>query len=265
MKPKEIGSMYTLENVAFRYETDWVLRGIDLTIERGEILGIIGPNGSGKTSLLKILGRHQQPVEGKVRLDSRDLSRFSFNALARRVGMVPQEHPVVFPYTVLDVVLMGRYPYLKGWAFESAEDYRIARSAMERMGVERLAGRLLAELSGGEKQRVIIARALAQQSQILLLDEPATFLDLHHQALIYSLLAELNRNDNMTVVVVLHDLNMASQLCRRLLLLKEGRMARLGTPWEVLTQEVIEEVYHCRTLVDSHPTTGHPRITMVPE
>jgi iron complex transport system ATP-binding protein len=266
MKPAlEMSSMYTLKNVGFHYGREWVLKGIDLTIERGEILGIIGPNGSGKTSLLKILGRHRSPLEGEVRLESTNLSEISFRSLAQRVSMVPQEHPVTFPYTVLEVVLMGRYPYLKGWAFESAEDHRIARSAMERMGVERLADRLFGELSGGEKQRVIIARALTQQPEVLLMDEPATFLDLHHQARIHSLLAELNRNDGMTVVVVLHDLNMASQLCRRLLLLKEGRIVRLGAPRDVLTEKAIEEVYHCQTLIDSHPTTGHPRVTMVPE
>ena len=260
-----ISSIYTLKDVAFRYLSDWVLQGIDLTIERGEILGIIGPNGSGKTSLLKILGRHRSPVEGEVRLEAEKLPDVPRRALAQRVSMVPQEHPVVFPYTVLEMVLMGRYPYLKGWAFESSEDHRIARAAMERVGLERFSERLFSELSGGEKQRVIIARALTQQPQVLLLDEPATFLDLHHQARIYSLLSELNRNDGITVVVVLHDLNMASQLCRRLLLLREGRIIRVGTPWEVLTEKTIEEVYHCRTVVDSHPTTGRPRVTMLPD
>jgi iron complex transport system ATP-binding protein len=258
-------SMVTLKDVGFRYGREWVLKEIDLTIERGEILGIIGPNGSGKTSLLKILGRHLKPVEGDLWLESKRLSTIPLRELAWQVSMVPQEHPVVFSYTVLEMVLMGRYPYLKGWAFESAEDHRIARSAMERMGVERFSDRLFAELSGGEKQRVIIARALAQQPRILLLDEPATFLDLHHQSQIYSLLGELNRDEKMTVVVVSHDLNMASQLCRQLLLLNEGRMAGLGTPWEVLTEKVIEAVYHCRTLIDSHPITGKPRLTMVPD
>ncbi|HET6465015.1 MAG TPA: ABC transporter ATP-binding protein [Nitrospiria bacterium] len=260
-----MASIYTLRDVSFRYESEWVLHGIDLTIDRGEILGLIGPNGSGKTTLLKILGRHRKPETGGVWLESEDLSNISLGTLARRVSMVPQELPVAFPYTVLEMVLMGRYPHMNGWAFESAEDHRIALSAMERMGVDSFAHRLFTELSGGEKQRVIIARALAQQAEILLLDEPATFLDLHHQAGIYRLLGELNRQDRITVVVVLHDLTMASQLCRRLLLLNEGRVFRLGTPPEVLTEKVIEEVYRCRTVVDSHPTTGHPRVTVIPD
>ncbi|HTN43930.1 MAG TPA: ABC transporter ATP-binding protein [Nitrospiria bacterium] len=260
-----MATIYTLQDVSFRYESAWVLKGINLAIEQGEVLGLIGPNGSGKTTLMKILGRHRKPGEGGIWLGSENLSTVPLGTLARRVSMVPQEFPAPFHYTVLEMVLMGRYPHMKGWAFESAEDYGIARSAMERMGVDSFARRFFTELSGGEKQRVIIARALAQQAEVLLLDEPATFLDLHHQAGIYKLLGELNRQDGMTVVVVLHDLTMASQLCRRLLLLNEGRVVRVGTPSEVLTEKVIEEVYRCRAAVDAHPTTGHPRVTVIPE
>jgi ABC-type cobalamin/Fe3+-siderophores transport system ATPase subunit len=258
-----MSSLYTLKSVGFQYGRERVLEGIDLTIERGEILGIIGPNGSGKTTLLKILGRHLIPMGGEIRFEAENILDIRRRTLAQRVSMVPQEHAAVFPYTVLDVVLMGRYPYLNGWAFETAEDYRIARSAMGRMGIDRFAGRLFAELSGGEKQRVIIARALTQQPDVLLLDEPATFLDLRHQAEMHTLLQEINRRDGMTVVVVSHDLNMASQLCRRLLLMNGGRIVSLGTPWEVLTEQSIEEVYRCKTLVDLHPMTGRPRISMM--
>jgi iron complex transport system ATP-binding protein len=156
---------------------------------------------------------------------------------------------------------MGRYPYLRGWAFESEEDHRMARSAMERMEVDGFASRLFSELSGGEKQRVIIARALAQEPEVLLLDEPATFLDLHHQVGIYAILGELNRYEGMTLVLVSHDLNMASQFCHRLLLLDKGRMAQLGSPEEVLTVERIREIYRCEAIVDTHPVTGKPRVT----
>lgn len=258
-----MSSLYTLNDVGFQYAREWVLNGIDLTIERGEILGVIGPNGSGKTTLLKLLGRHLIPLRGEIRFEGENILKIPRRSLAQRVSMVPQEHGVVFPYTVFEVVLMGRYPHLKGWAFETAEDYRIARSAMERMGIAGIAGRLFAELSGGEKQRAIIARALTQESYVLLLDEPATFLDLRHQAEIHTLLQALNRSDGMTAVVVSHDLNMASQLCHRLLLLNGGSAAALGTPREVLTEQAIEKVYCCKTLVDSHPVTGRPRISMM--
>jgi len=177
--------------------------------------------------------------------------------------MVPQQYSLIFPYTVEEVVLMGRSPYLRGWAFESGEDHRIARTAMERMEVQELSRRLFDELSGGERQRVIIARTLTQQPEVLLLDEPVTFLDLYHQARIYSMLEDLNRTEGITVVVVLHDLNLASRLCNRLLLLSDGRIARQGTPWDVLTEGAIEQVYRCRCHIDSHPGTGRPRVTVL--
>jgi iron complex transport system ATP-binding protein len=237
-----MASVYTVNRVGFHYGEQWVLRNIDLTIGRGEILGIIGPNGSGKTSLLKILGRLLQPQQGEVLLEREDLSTVRPGLLAQRVAMVPQEHPIVFPYTALEVVLMGRYPYL-------------------RMEVDGFVSRLFSELSGGEKQRVIIARALAQEPEVLLLDEPATFLDLHHQVGIYAILGELNRYEGMTLVLVSHDLNMASQFCHRLLLLDKGRVAQLGSPEEVLTVERIREIYRCEAIVDTHPVTGKPRVT----
>ena len=265
IEPQSLSAVYSLNRVEFRYGEHRVLTDIDLTVEPGEILGIVGPNGSGKTSLLKILGGHFRPRAGEVRFESRNLATVRPDELARQVSMVPQEHEIVFAYTALEIVLMGRYPHLHGWAFETAEDHRIARSAMERMEVDGLAHRLFNELSGGEKQRVIIARALAQQPKVLLLDEPSTFLDLHHQMKIYALLRELNRRDGLTLVMVSHDLNMASQLCHRLLMLKDGRIAGIGAPREVLTEPMLREVYHCSVLVDSHPVTGHPRVTLVPQ
>jgi cobalamin transport system ATP-binding protein len=258
-----MSELYSLQGVGCRYGRNWVLKGMDLRIRRGEILGIIGPNGAGKTSLLKLLGGLLRPAEGEIRLELRQLTSFSRSALARRIGMVPQQSSLTFPYTVEEVVLMGRSPYLSGWAFETDEDYRIARAAMERMEVREWSGRLFDELSGGERQRVIIARTLTQQPEVLLLDEPVTFLDLYHQARIYSILEELNRTERITVVVVMHDLNVASRLCGRLLLLSDGRIVRQGTPWDVLTETTIEQVYRCRCLVDSHPGTGRPRVTVI--
>ncbi len=253
--------MYSVNDVGFQYEREWILKGISIRIKRGEILGIIGPNGAGKTTLLKILGKILQAKEGEISWGGKLLSSIPISAYAREVAMVPQEHQMVFPYTALEVVLMGRYPYLGGWAFETDEDHDIARSAMEKMEVEGVAFRLFNELSGGEKQRVMIARALAQKAEVLLLDEPATFLDLHHQMGIFSILKELNRDQGMTLVMVSHDLNMASQFCHQLLLLDRGRMVQWGTPEAVLTAERIREIYRCEVMVDAHPGTGKPRVT----
>ena len=255
--------LYTLNNAAFRYGTKRVLEGIDLEIASGEILGVLGPNGSGKTTLLKILGGLLHPTEGRVRLDSSDLSEMPHRERARRIGMVPQEHPVAFPYTALEIVLMARYPHLRGWAFESEMDRRIARAAMEQMEVEALADRLFGELSGGERQRVIIARALAQEPLALLLDEPTAFLDLHHQTGIHRILRDLNRTEGKTIVIVSHDLNLAAQLCGRMIVLNEGRIVADGAPREVITERLLSEIYRCRASVDRHPETGGPRVTLL--
>lgn len=253
--------MYRVKDMGFRYEKEWILKDINITIKRGEILGIIGPNGAGKTTLLKILGKILQAKEGEISWEGKLLSSIPIRAYAREVAMVPQEHQMVFPYTALEVVLMGRYPYLGGWAFETEEDHAIARSAMKILEVEDFSFRLFNELSGGEKQRVMIARALAQKAKVLLLDEPATFLDLRHQMGIFSILKELNRDQGMTLVMVSHDLNMASQFCHQLLLLDRGRMVQWGTPETVLTAERIREIYRCEVIIDSHPGTGKPRVT----
>lgn len=255
------GVVYSLNGVAFHYDGEWTLRGINLTIGLREVLGIIGPNGSGKTTLLKILARLLHPFEGEVLFKDRTLSSIQTALLAQQVAFIPQEHQIVFPYTALEIVLMGRYPHMRGWAFESKKDHRIALAAMERMEVDGLADRLFSELSGGEKQRVIIARALAQEPKVLLLDEPATFLDLHHQMGIYAILEELNRRQEMTLIMVSHDLNMASQFCHRLLLLNQGRMVRTGSPEEILTVDQIRATYRCEVIVDKHPVTRKPRVT----
>jgi ABC-type cobalamin/Fe3+-siderophores transport system ATPase subunit len=253
---------YELATVWFRYADPWILEAFDLTIDAGEFLGVIGPNGSGKTSLLKLMAGLLHPQEGVVRLQGHDLSILSPREIARHVAVVPQESHVLFPFTVAELVLMGRFMHQKSWGWESAKDLRIAFGAMEIMDVERLAQRTFSELSGGERHRAVIARALAQQAPILLLDEPTAFLDLKHQMDIYAVLKALHRDHGVTVVLVSHDLNLASQHCERLVLLHEGRPFRSGPPADVLTAEHLRMVYGCEVLLDHHPTTGTPRITL---
>jgi iron complex transport system ATP-binding protein len=251
-----------LVNVWFRYADAWILEAFNLTVETGEFLGIIGPNGSGKTSLLKLMAGLLHPQDGMVRLQDRDLSTLPQREIARHVAIVPQESHVFFPFTVAELVLMGRFVHQRGWGWESAEDLRIAFRAMEIMDVERLAKRTFSELSGGERHRAMIARALAQQAPILLLDEPTAFLDLKHQIDVYAILKGLRRDQGVTIVLVSHDLNLASQHCEALLLLHEGRPFRTGPPAEVLTAEHLRMVYGCEVLLDQHPMTGTPRITL---
>jgi iron complex transport system ATP-binding protein len=269
---------YRVDHVAFSYGprresagrgTDgWALRDLTCEVREGEIIGIIGPNGSGKSTLLKLLGSIVPPHRGTIRLQDRPLDSFSRRDLARIVAYVPQQSSVVFPFTLAEFVLMGRFPHrraggaLGGFGWETAEDLRAAEQAMDAMEILRLAGRAISDVSGGERQRAFIARALAQAPSILLLDEPTVFLDLRHQVDICTIVRRLNREQGLTVVWVSHDLNLASQYCDRLLLLQEGAMVRLGAPPEVLQPEVIESVYRCPVLVDRHPASGVPRVTL---
>ncbi len=265
---------YRVERLAFAYPraTDggngWALRELTCEIARGEIVGLIGPNGSGKSSLLKLLAKLLTPRGGALHMGGRPLAELSQLDVARTVALVPQHQPQLFPFTVAEMVLMGRFPHhqmrgsLVGFGWETGEDLRVAEAAMAVMDVTRLAGRSIDDVSGGERQRALIARALAQTPEILLLDEPTAHLDLHHQRDICEALRRLNAERGVTVVLVSHDLNLASQYCDRLMLLHEGALVRFGSPAQVLEADLIESVYNCRVLVDRHPLSGVPRVTL---
>jgi cobalamin transport system ATP-binding protein len=240
------------ENLTFAYKGKPVLHGVSLSIERGEMVGILGPNGSGKTTLLKIfsaalLGR------GEVKVNGRSIETYGKRELSRLFAMVPQESQILFPYTVAEIVLMGRASYHSPLVLEGKKDLEVARASMELTDSLSFSDRYLHELSGGEKQRVIIARALAQEPQILLLDEPSAFLDLKHQVQVFELMHRLNREHSLTIVAALHDLNLAALFFPRLVMLRDGKIYRDGTPRDVLTEETIEEVYgvHVKIQLDS--------------
>jgi ABC-type cobalamin/Fe3+-siderophores transport system ATPase subunit len=245
-----------------------VLSHVSFFVERGETLGIVGPNGSGKTSLLKLLAKIIPVQQGSVALFGSSVTELRQEAVAQSVAFVPQDTYEAFPFTVAETVLMGRFPHHHrtfwdwGFGWDSPDDRAVAQQAMKTMDVWHLAGRSVTELSGGERQRVIIARALAQDPRVLLLDEPTAFLDLQHQIEICSVLHRLKEERGLTVVMVSHDLNVASQYCDRLMLLDRGRVFRLGTPEHVIQPEVLEAVYQCQVLVDRHPRSGLPRVTL---
>ena len=242
-----------------------VLKNVSLTIAAGEVLGILGPNGSGKSTLLKILMRILIPQQGRVELFGQPHAACSQAGISRRVAFVPQETQQAFPFTISEMVLMGRYPHHNrtwGLGWESNQDRAVAMQAMNDLGVSHLGPRLITNVSGGERQRAVIARALAQEPEILLLDEPTAFLDLHHQLEIARIIRRLNRERGLTVVLVSHDLNLASQYCDRLLLLREGEIVTVGSPEEVIAGESLERVYGCPVLVDRHPQSGMPRVTL---
>lgn len=250
-----------MENVSFRYKDAWVIQEFSFHVNEGEILGILGPNASGKTTLVRLMDGILHPQKGLVQLQGEDLRGMGRREIAKRVAVVPQETPMLYAFTALEVVLMGRSPYLPPLGFEGDKDLEIARRSLDKTGCAHLWKRNVNELSGGERQRVLIARALAQQPQILLLDEPTVYLDLRHQLDFLDLLLLLHRDEGMTIVWVSHDLNLASLSCERVLLLKDGRIFALGGPQEVLKEHHIQTVYGRRVLVDRNPQLGTPRIT----
>jgi iron complex transport system ATP-binding protein len=247
-------------DVSFAYggaEASPVLDHVSAELARGQILGILGPNGSGKTTLLRLLSGTRTPTAGEVLLDGTPLRRWSRRAVAQRIAVVPQETQLAFDYTVMEMVLMGRHPHLGLFQIEGPADVEIARDALGATGTAQLESRQFNTLSGGEKQRVVIASALAQSSDILLLDEPTASLDLGYQLEVASLLRRLNRERGVTIAVSTHDLNFAASVCERLVMLRAGRVIAAGTTTEVLTPERIRALYDVTVDVQIHSASGH--------
>ena len=244
-----------LSDVTFGYGERATLHGVSFAVRRGEFLGIIGPNGSGKSTLLRLISGVLRPWAGRIAINSRSVASYRRRELSRSVAAVPQETAIDFPFSVMEVVLFGRTPHLGGFAFEGERDLEAARRAMERTGTSHLVHRAITELSGGERQRVMLARALAQEPAFLLLDEPAAFLDIRYEVEMYDLLRDLQAN-GMTVVTVLHDLNLAALYCERVVLLHEGRVVQVGTPAEVMTYTTLTAVYGTEIYVSMNDITG---------
>ncbi|MBP1634648.1 MAG: ABC-type cobalamin/Fe3+-siderophores transport system, ATPase component [Acidobacteria bacterium] len=238
------------------------VRDVSVDIARGGILGILGPNGSGKTTLLRLLAGLLRPASGQVFLRDRPLHGLSRRQAAREMAVVPQETRLAFDFTVLEIVLMGRFPHLGAFQLEGEEDVRLAREALRETGTLHLAGRMFPTLSGGEKQRVIIAGALAQAAPVMLLDEPTAALDPGYQLEIAALVRALNARRAVTFAVATHDLNFAAGLCSSLVLLKSGRVAAAGPTGEVLTRENVRAVYGVDADVQFNERAGH--LTVVP-
>lgn len=256
--------MLQAADVSFRYRpgAPLVLEGISLEVRPGEVVGLLGPNGSGKTSLLRLLSGVRTPTAGVVRLDGQVMSDLSRRAVARKVAVVPQGVDLAFDYTALDLVLMGRHPHLGLFTVEGPADYAHARSALAATGTSALEDRLFRTLSGGEQQRVIIAAALAQQPQVLLLDEPTTALDLGAQLDLAALLLRLNKEHGVTLVISTHDLHLAASVCHRLVLLRQGRIIGSGPVREMLTPGHLRAVFDVDATVLPNDTAG--ALTIIP-
>ena len=256
-------SIVRMEAVDFSYRERPIFSGLNLSLEEGEVLGLIGPNSSGKTTLLKLVNGLLHPQQGRVLLEGKDLKDFSRSQVARRMAVVPQEMEVPFAFTAGEIVLMGRAPYLGRFGWEKRKDLDIAREGMGLAGTAELEDRPFLELSQGEKQRVLIARALAQEPRLILLDEPTSHLDINHQVEIHELIRRLNEEKRLTVLTISHDLNLAAEYCHRIVLLHRGSIYAAGTPSEVLTERNIRRVYETTVIVEKNPLTGAPRVTPV--
>lgn len=268
---------FEVRQLSFRYDSlrgrpiedhsSWVINGMEFTISQGEIVGVIGPNGSGKSSLLKLLTKLVRPQEGTINLFGNEIGSLTRESISRQVAYMPQDLSFDFPFSVLDMVLMGRFPHRRGglWNFvgwERQEDLAAAEEAMAQTDVRHLANRMIATLSAGERQRVLLARALAQKPRVLMLDEPTAHLDLNHQLDVCRILRQIHARLQMTVLLVSHDINLASQYCDRILVMKQGAMVCIGPPQDVIHPAVLSKVYGCQVLVDAHPETGLPRVSL---
>jgi iron complex transport system ATP-binding protein len=256
--------MLSAAGITFGYTSAPVLRDVSIDVPDGGFVGVLGPNGSGKTTMLRVLAGVEKPGAGRVTLDGIDMARIPRADLARRMAVVPQETHLAFEYTVLEVVLMGRYPHLGTFEIEGPRDHAIAREALAATGTEGFAGRPFATLSGGEKQRVIIAAALAQisttseeRAPVLLLDEPTAALDLAYQLEIADLLRRLRSRQPFSIVLSTHDLNFAASVCESLVLLENGRVLAAGATADVLTATRIRELYGVDADVRQHAEAGH--------
>ncbi|RJQ65221.1 MAG: ABC transporter ATP-binding protein [Desulfobacteraceae bacterium] len=253
-----------VNRLSHAFEGRPVLTDLRFQVPAGCFFTIIGPNGSGKTTLLKLILRLLPLQNGRIEIGSKEISRYTARDLARTMAYVPQSAPSAFAFTVFEIVLMGRAPHLGWLGLESDADRQQSRQAMAMAGIAHLSERRLDQLSGGEQQRVFIARAICQQPKILLLDEPTAALDLAHQVRVMDLMERLRREQGITVIMVSHDLNLAAMYADRVLLLDRGYLAGLGPPRSVLSYDLLEKVYGCTLLVDRSPLGDYPRVHLVP-
>lgn len=257
--------MLEARNLTVAYDDRVAVSDVTFSLKPGEITAIIGPNGAGKSTLLRTLNGQLPRSSGSVLLDGEPIERLNRRNISRRIAVVAQEAELRFPVTVLEFVLGGRFAWAthSGWGWETERDLHVAEAVLRETELSDLSTRLMNELSGGERQRALMARALATEAPILLLDEPTANLDLSHQATLLTVVRARCDEHRTAALVITHDLNLAAHFADNILLMKQGRTIHSGSPDEVLTPEILQDVFELRVLVDAHPVTGGPRITPV--
>lgn len=252
--------LLTIENLNFTYKHHIILNNIRLHFEKGRGYSIVGPNGCGKTTLLKNINKRIEPEQKSIQLFGKDISNYPIKQIAQKIGAVPQNIMIDYNFSAQEIVTMGRNPYLKRFQSINMIDKQIVKQAMMDTETWEFRNRAIHELSGGELQRVIIARTLAQDTDIILMDEPISNLDLHHQIQILELTKKLIQHKNKTVIMVLHDLNLAARYSDEIILMNRGEVTALGSPHQVITKKNIEKIYKIKVEILSHPITGAPQV-----
>ena len=256
--------MIRITELAKSYGRREVLRGVEFSVGKGEMFGVIGPNGSGKSTLLKLISGIEKPDAGRIELEGQPLGRFSRKELARKIAVLQQDALPPVGFTVRQVVEMGRYPF-QSWLGDEPEDVSaLIEGILDRLRLRALADRTLEHLSGGERQRVALAKAMAQQPRLLLLDEPTTYLDIGYQIQMMDEIRRWQSDTELTVIAVLHDLNLAAQYCDRLLVIQDGRQVRIGRPHDVIERGLIARVYGTEPILVPHPVSGLPQMMLQP-
>lgn len=244
---------FKLNNIAFFYGDKKIIDEISLKLDSGKFYGIIGPNGCGKTTLLDLLVKHKTPAAGTITYNSKNLVRYSSKQLAREMALVPQNFYINFPFTTLEVVMMGRYPHIPRFSAPSTEDHRIVAEIMAKTEVTEFENRYVTELSGGERQRVVFARALAQETPVLLLDEATSNLDINHSLSLLKATADKVKQTGKTIIAVMQDINLAALFCENLIFMKHGKIVANGPTGDVLNPETIRSVFNVETQVNDDP------------
>ncbi len=250
----------TVEQLSYSYTDTPFIDNLSFGFKAGELFNVVGPNGAGKTTLLYLLGGIIKPQAGQILLDGKPLSSFKRQALAKIMTIIPAESNIAFDFTVYDIVSMGRYPYHSPLASLTDKDHEIIREVIERTGLTKSENKVFNQLSSGERQRVLIARALAQKTPILLMDEPTVHLDIHYQLDIYRLAQSLAHDKNLSIFMISHNLNYTSMYSDRIMLMQEGRIVKIGTPDDIFQPELLSDVYGTALSVYPHPKTGKPTI-----
>lgn len=249
------------KNLKFRYGKKSVLDGVSFNVKKGEFISIIGPNGSGKSTLLKTLNNIYNPWKGKILIDGKNIKNFRQKKIAKIMALVLQDSNIDYEFTVEEIILMGRHPHKGRFEKEDGDDYKIIEESLEMTNTTYLRNRIITEISGGERQRVMIAKALAQKPKIILLDEPTSNLDINHQIEILKLLKDMNKQNGTTIILVIHDINLAIRYSDKVIMLNEGKILDMGKPEEVITRENIEKVYNMKVNIDRNKHTDSLYIT----